>query len=211
MSYSSKRARIEQHAEPLARGQPALGVLRGDPLLAAAQPRRPRGAFRVLRSWLPFGGSSPSKSGRRSPSTSGSAGQSGGSTNAAVQQRSNLVKSDHCCGTVIPVARSFLRATHATEVKRKMLTRVGVPVELEAELSAPGSAARNFALLFAPAVELRLPAAAASDEPLRARHGRHFLGRAGRDRSAGDRLPAGPRGRGRSRRPSRRPASARRA
>src|SRR5439155_1371993 len=30
------------------------------------------------------------------------------------------------------------RVTHNTEVKRKMLTRVGVPVELEAEPSAPG-------------------------------------------------------------------------
>ena len=31
-------ALVEQHLEPLARGELALGVLRGDPLLAAAQP-----------------------------------------------------------------------------------------------------------------------------------------------------------------------------
>src|SRR4051794_4424508 len=49
------------------------------------------------------------------------------------------------------------------------------------------------ALLLAPAVELRVPAAAASDEPLRARNERHLLGRAGRYRAARDRFPAGPR------------------
>ena len=34
-----ERAFVEQDLEPLARGQPALGVLRVDPLLSAAEPR----------------------------------------------------------------------------------------------------------------------------------------------------------------------------
>jgi len=33
-----ERALVEQQVDPLARGQLALGVLAGDPLLAAAQP-----------------------------------------------------------------------------------------------------------------------------------------------------------------------------
>ncbi len=46
-------ALIEQDAEPLAGGQPALGVLRRDALFAAAELGRVRGAFRALRWWLP--------------------------------------------------------------------------------------------------------------------------------------------------------------
>ena len=41
-------ALIEQHAEPLARGQPALGVLRRDALLAAAKPRRLAALFELF-------------------------------------------------------------------------------------------------------------------------------------------------------------------
>ena len=40
MSYSSKRAGIEQHVEPLAGGELALAVLGVDARLAAAEPGR---------------------------------------------------------------------------------------------------------------------------------------------------------------------------
>ena len=86
-----------------------------------------------------------------------------------------------------------------------MLTRVGVPVTSEAEPSAPESRGRNLALLFAPAVELRVPAAAAPHEPLCARDERHLLGRAGRYRAQGDGLSSGSRGAGCAERSHRRP------
>ena len=47
MSHSSKRRRVEQQIEALARGQLALGVLRVDALLAAAEARRQRACRRV--------------------------------------------------------------------------------------------------------------------------------------------------------------------
>src|SRR5690349_3779517 len=44
---------------------------------------------------------------------------------------------NQCSGTVIPPGPFIPRATHDMEVKGKMLTSVGVPVEFEAEPSAP--------------------------------------------------------------------------
>ncbi len=38
---------VEQDVEPLARGQPALGVLRGDPLLASPRSGRGSAAFQL--------------------------------------------------------------------------------------------------------------------------------------------------------------------
>ena len=48
MSHSSKRALVEQELEALARGELALGVLRVDALLAAAQARRGALVFELL-------------------------------------------------------------------------------------------------------------------------------------------------------------------
>src|SRR5690606_26560956 len=43
-----ERSLVQQHLEPLARGELALGVLRRDPLLAPAQPGRGAAAFELL-------------------------------------------------------------------------------------------------------------------------------------------------------------------
>ncbi len=74
-----------------------------------------------------------------------------------------------------------------------MLTSVGVPVESGCRALGAGSSTPNLAVLFAPAVGLRVPASAASDEPLRPRDDGRLLGRAGRDRAERNRLPQGPR------------------
>src|SRR5258708_15237490 len=67
----------------------------------------------------------------------GSAGQAGGLPNVALQQRKIDISFKQGCGTVMPPGPFIRRATFEMENGRKMLTRVGVPVEVEAELSAP--------------------------------------------------------------------------
>jgi hypothetical protein len=54
-------AGIEQNGKALAGSQAALGVLGLNALLTAAEARQLAPRFRALRSWLPFGGSSPSR------------------------------------------------------------------------------------------------------------------------------------------------------
>jgi UDP-galactopyranose mutase len=56
---------------------------------------------------------------------------------AALQHRSIHINFDQRCGTAMRVAPFNCWATHATEEQRKMLTRVGMPVESEADPSAP--------------------------------------------------------------------------
>src|SRR5207253_3562039 len=88
-------AGIEQHAQPLARGQPALGMLRRDALFAAAH----SGTFAPLFE-LFDGGRQSSVSLPRLPSTRGSSGQSGGLANVALQHCITYVNSAVYCGTV---------------------------------------------------------------------------------------------------------------